>query len=59
MSFRSGMGTPGSSINTPFPPHLMVVDAWENLMKSLVYFCGKPVGTIAALDSKEDALNYN
>lgn len=37
----------------------MVADAWDSLRKSLVYFRGKPVGTIAALDSTEDALNYN
>ncbi|KAH9320586.1 hypothetical protein KI387_015225 [Taxus chinensis] len=59
MSFRSGMGTPRSSCQTPFATHPMVADAWENLRKSLVYFRGKPVGTIAALDSTEEALNYN
>jgi len=59
MSIRSGMGTPRSSCHTPFAPHPMVADAWENLRKSLVYFRGKPVGTIAALDSTEDTLNYN
>eukprot|EP01018_Ginkgo_biloba_P007920 Gb_25085 [translate_table: standard] len=59
MSIRSGTGTPRSSCHTPFEPHPMVADAWENLRKSLVYFRGKPVGTIAALDSTEEALNYN
>lgn len=39
--------------------HPMMTDAWENLRRSLVYFRGKPVGTIAASDSNEEALNYN
>lgn len=38
----------------------MMADAWENLRRSLVYFHGRPVGCIAALDSSnEEALNYN
>ncbi|GLJ41098.1 hypothetical protein SUGI_0851280 [Cryptomeria japonica] len=36
-----------------------IEDAWENLRRSLVYFHGRPVGCIAALDSNEEALNYN
>lgn len=57
ISIRSG--TPLSGFHTPFATHPMVADAWDSLRKSLVYFRGKPVGTIAALDSTEDALNYN
>ncbi|KAH7438314.1 hypothetical protein KP509_04G009700 [Ceratopteris richardii] len=49
----------GMVVNSPFEPHPMVAEAWENLRKSLVLFKGKPVGTIAALDSTEEALNYN
>lgn len=37
----------------------MFVDAWDCLRKSLVYYRGKPVGTIAAVDSSEDSLNYD
>ena len=39
--------------------HPMLFDAWEALKRSLVYFRGMPVGTIAALDPTEDSLNYN
>lgn len=62
-SSRSAANTPrGSSLNTPrhgFEPHPMTQDAWEALRKSLVYFKGSPVGTIAALDPTEESLNYN
>ncbi|KAK1326568.1 Alkaline/neutral invertase CINV2 [Acorus calamus] len=34
-------------------------EAWDALRQSLVYFRGLPVGTIAALDHSEEALNYN
>ncbi|KAJ6710301.1 ALKALINE/NEUTRAL INVERTASE F-RELATED [Salix koriyanagi] len=37
----------------------MVDEAWERLSKSYVYFKGKPVGTLAAMDTSADALNYN
>eukprot|EP00249_Psilotum_nudum_P003197 c16538_g2_i1 orf=1-687(-) len=57
-SMRSTSGTPRSD-RPSFEPHPMVADAWENLRRSLVYFRGKPVGTIAALDPTEEALNYN
>ncbi|KAL3679637.1 hypothetical protein R1sor_022593 [Riccia sorocarpa] len=55
-------GTPRGSISTPrhsFEPHPMIGDAWDALRRSLVYFRGKPVGTIAAMDPTEDSLNYN
>jgi hypothetical protein len=61
-STRSVAGTPrgGSSLNTPrFPIHPMTRDAWEALNRSLVYYKGNPVGTIAALDPNEESLNYN
>jgi glycogen debranching enzyme len=47
------------SVQASSEPHPMIADAWEALRRSLVYFRGKPVGTIAALDPSEDALNYN
>eukprot|EP00249_Psilotum_nudum_P021109 c27974_g1_i1 orf=347-1960(+) len=57
-SMRSASNTP--RLGQPgFEPHPMVADAWEALRRSLVYFRGKSVGTIAALDPTEDALNYN
>ncbi|KAF2324901.1 hypothetical protein GH714_021127 [Hevea brasiliensis] len=37
----------------------MVEEAWERLKKSYVYFKGKPVGTLAAMDPSAEALNYN
>ncbi|ONK73405.1 uncharacterized protein A4U43_C04F31160 [Asparagus officinalis] len=37
----------------------MVMEAWAALRQSLVYFGGQPVGTIAALDTSEAALNYD
>lgn len=54
---RSGFNTPRSLIG--FEPHPMVGEAWDALRRSLVYFRGKPVGTIAALDSAEEELNYD
>ncbi|GAY65346.1 hypothetical protein CUMW_240400 [Citrus unshiu] len=54
---RSGFNTPRSLIG--YEPHPMVGEAWDALRRSLVYFRGKPVGTIAALDSSEEELNYD
>ncbi|XP_012480445.1 probable alkaline/neutral invertase B [Gossypium raimondii] len=54
---RSGFSTPRSQIG--FDPHPMVAEAWEALRRSLVYFRGQPVGTIAALDNTEENLNYD
>lgn len=53
-----------SSINTPkslnaIESHPMMAEAWEALKRSLVHFRGVPVGTIAALDSSEENLNYD
>ncbi|KAI9127964.1 hypothetical protein K1719_000957 [Acacia pycnantha] len=39
-------------------PHL-IHEGWEALNRALVYFDGKPVGTIAALDDSKENLNYN
>ncbi|KAF8405365.1 hypothetical protein HHK36_010269 [Tetracentron sinense] len=54
---RSGFNTPRSQ--NCFEPHPMVADAWEALRRTLVYFRGQPVGTIAALDHSEEELNYD
>eukprot|EP00897_Mesotaenium_endlicherianum_P000785 jgi/Mesen1/10707/ME000090S10170 len=58
---RSNATTPRGIHSTSHSVHIdpLVSDAWENLRKSLVYFRDAPVGTIAALDSSEEALNYN
>ncbi|KAK5783621.1 probable alkaline/neutral invertase F [Gossypium arboreum] len=37
----------------------MVEEAWETIQKSYVYYKGKPVGTLAAMDPTAEALNYN
>lgn len=56
----SGLDTPLSSSRNSFEPHPMVGDAWEALRRSMVYFKGQPVGTIAAYDhASEEVLNYD
>lgn len=37
----------------------LVKEAWELVERSLVYYRGRPVGTVAACDSSMDALNYD
>ncbi|XVF80251.1 hypothetical protein PTKIN_Ptkin15bG0056200 [Pterospermum kingtungense] len=37
----------------------MMEEAWEKFLKSYVYYKGKPVGTLAAMDPIAEALNYN
>ncbi|KAF6161987.1 hypothetical protein GIB67_020043 [Kingdonia uniflora] len=56
---KSDMNTP--TVNNAFEshPHPMVAEAWEALNRSLVYFRGQPVGTIAALDNSSEGLNYD
>lgn len=57
---RSTLDTPASSARNSFEPHPMVAEAWEALRRSLVFFRGQPVGTIAAYDhSSEEVLNYD
>lgn len=53
-SWRSNVNSPKASISS----HLQA-EAWEALRRSLVHFRGRPVGTIAAMDPSEEALNYN
>ncbi|GER35867.1 neutral invertase [Striga asiatica] len=61
-SKRSGFNTPSSQfgymqqINETHP---MVAEAWDSVKRSLVYFRGQPVGTIAALDNSDEKLNYD
>ncbi|KAK8545863.1 hypothetical protein V6N13_141230 [Hibiscus sabdariffa] len=58
--WRSGFNTPASSARNSFEPHPMVAEAWDALRRSLVYFRGQPVGTIAAYDhASEEVLNYD
>ncbi|KAG6511949.1 probable alkaline/neutral invertase D [Zingiber officinale] len=60
VGFRSGFDTPASSARQSFEPHPMIGEAWEALRKSLVYYRGHPVGTIAANDhGSEELLNYD
>lgn len=37
----------------------MIDEAWEQLSKSYVYFKGQRVGTLAAIDTGSETLNYN
>jgi hypothetical protein len=53
---KSGHNTPKSLL---LDPHSILPEAWEALRRSLVYFRGEPVGTIAALDNSEENLNYD
>jgi hypothetical protein len=54
---RSGFNTPLSQFGVE--THPTVAEAWEALRRSLVYFRGEPVGTIAALDNSEEQVNYD
>ncbi|KAG8368162.1 hypothetical protein BUALT_Bualt15G0016400 [Buddleja alternifolia] len=58
---RSGFNTPRSlfGYGLNHEPNPMLAEAWDNLKRSLVYFRGQPVGTIAALDNSEENLNYD
>ncbi|XP_042479450.1 probable alkaline/neutral invertase D [Macadamia integrifolia] len=56
---RYGLDTPTSSARNSFEPHPMVGEAWEALRRTIVFFRDQPVGTIAALDNSEEALNYD
>ncbi|KAL6531872.1 hypothetical protein OROMI_028235 [Orobanche minor] len=58
---RSGFNTPTSQFGygQAYEAHPMVAEAWDNIRRSLVYFRGRPVGTIAALDNSDEKLNYD
>lgn len=57
---RSIVDTPLSYVRNSFEPHPMVAEAWEALRRSMVFFRGQPVGTIAAYDhASEEVLNYD
>lgn len=53
----TGTNTPRSS--DCFEPHPIVGEAWDALRRSIVYFRGQAVGTIAALDQSTEELNYD
>ncbi len=38
---------------------LLEAEAWKFLEKSIIYYQGKPIGTVAAHDPELDALNYD
>lgn len=58
---RSGCNTPFSHFGygVASDPHPMIAEAWDDLRRTLVYFRGQPVGTIAALDNSDEKLNYD
>ncbi|XP_065024822.1 probable alkaline/neutral invertase D [Musa acuminata AAA Group] len=57
---RSVLDTPVSLSRNSFEPHPMVGEAWDALRRSIVFFSGQPVGTIAAIDhASEEVLNYD
>ncbi|KAJ3675201.1 hypothetical protein LUZ60_004243 [Juncus effusus] len=60
-AMRSGFDTPlSSATRNSFDPHPMIGEAWEALRKTMVYYKGQPVGTIAAYDhASEEVLNYD
>ncbi len=37
----------------------LLVDAWQQLENSIIYYQNRPVGTVAAQDSSVEALNYD
>ncbi|MBW4556332.1 MAG: glycoside hydrolase 100 family protein [Trichormus sp. ATA11-4-KO1] len=39
--------------------NLSIAEAWKLLEESIIYYHGKPIGTVAAHDPKLDALNYD
>ncbi|XAR55639.1 Beta-fructofuranosidase [Bertholletia excelsa] len=56
----SGLDTPASLSGNSYEPHPVVVQAWEALRRSIVFFRDQPVGTIAAYDhASEEVLNYD
>ena len=57
---RSVLDTPLSSARNCFEPHPMMAEACEALRRSMVFFRGHPVGTLAAVDNTTDeVLNYD
>ncbi|CAH2035453.1 unnamed protein product [Thlaspi arvense] len=57
---RSVLDTPLSCARNSFEPHPMMAEAWEALRRSMVFFRGHPVGTLAAVDNTTDeVLNYD
>ncbi|CAL1383959.1 unnamed protein product [Linum trigynum] len=54
----SGFNSP-RSMSTHFESNPIVAEAWESLRRTLVYYRGEPVGTIAALDHSNEQVNYD
>ncbi|KAJ4747286.1 Plant neutral invertase family protein [Rhynchospora pubera] len=57
-------GESGSIAATPGPmsglePCPLLIEAWKELSKAVVNFENEPVGTVAALDTAKDSLNYD
>lgn len=57
LDFVESLGSPISS--SCFNMHPMFGEAWNALKRSLVYFRGQAVGTVAARDHSSEELNYN
>lgn len=55
--FLESLGSPRSS--SCFNTHPIFGEAWNALRRSLVYFRGQAVGTVAAMDHSSEQLNYN
>ncbi|XP_030540918.1 probable alkaline/neutral invertase F [Rhodamnia argentea] len=60
-SLSANLNNYDSMEDAPLPANGSPVmeEAWERLNKSYVFYKGKPVGTLAAMDPNADALNYN
>lgn len=54
---RSDLDTTSSAEGHETSP--MMSEAWEALKRAKLHFRGEPVGTIAAMDSSEEKLNYD
>lgn len=60
-SVLAPQGGHGGASCSDFPTATMSMmeEAWERLKKSFVFFKGRPVGSVAAVDPSAEALNYN
>ncbi len=37
----------------------LIAEAWQNLEKAIIYYHGRPIGTVAALEPGSEAVNYD
>jgi hypothetical protein len=59
-SIMSRTSSIARSLHDPMcEPNYSFIDGWDRLSRSIVTLAGEPVGTIAALDPSQEALNYN